>query len=63
MLVTLVFPSYIMMSDFLVIAGKNDIEMDLKKKTMTSNFSEEQVEAAISRYQAHLLITINKKGN
>jgi hypothetical protein len=61
MRVTLLFPSYTRLSDFLTKVGTRCIELDLKMKSLTADFNQQEVIIAMSEYQASKAGTDNRE--
>jgi hypothetical protein len=61
MRVTLLFPTYTKLSDFLTKVGTRCIELDLKMKSLTADFNQQEVTIAMSEYQASRSTTDNRE--
>ncbi|HEX6913806.1 MAG TPA: hypothetical protein VF145_01110 [Chitinophagaceae bacterium] len=54
MAVTLVFPSYYELADFLSVAKSPDIQMDLQSVSLSAPFQQEEVRMALAYYDAEV---------
>jgi hypothetical protein len=61
MRVTLLFPSYLKLSDFLSKVGTRCIELDLKMKALTADFNNQEVIMAMSDFQARRAANDNRE--
>ena len=52
MKVTLLFPTYSKLSDFLLMAGNKLMELDIKRKSLTAEFNNDEVKIAEQNFQA-----------
>lgn len=55
MKVTLMFPNYLQLSGFIAVAQSGDIEMNLRTRSLTAFFSDQEIRTAIEAFSAVLV--------
>jgi len=55
MKVALIFPSYLHLAGFMSQVENGNIQMDLRKKSLTAFFSEKDIQVAITKFCAQLI--------
>jgi hypothetical protein len=52
---TLIFPSYLHLSGFMSVTDCANIEMDLRQKSLTGSFNENDISYAVNSFKAELV--------
>jgi hypothetical protein len=57
---TLQFPTYLHLAGFMSVVVNPNIQMDLRTKSLTADFSDKEITTAVASFAAHVVAAITE---